>query len=211
MRGKLSQAASLAARQLRLLRRHLRYGPPGWKRFGQAARNEALVSLFRVVNTHLRTLGGDYWIIYGTLLGWQREGRILAHDADVDFGLPAARHREIWESRHLLPPDYTLRDTSAFHGGPKLCVEHRGWEADLYFFQEERGQLRVHIRSDIVSDRLPFPRDWFFPPAGIVFHGEPTCAPARPVAYLEHVYGYIGPDAVKDPATGYFHPRRPAP
>lgn len=206
MPGPLSHAATALRRQLRLLRRHLRYGPPGWAGASHAARDEALTTLFRGVNAHLRSLGGDYWIVYGTLLGWHREGRILPHDYDVDFGAPVARYQEVWNSRHRLPPGFQLYDTSHRHGGPKLYFEYRGWEADLYFFYEDAGQLRVHLSSDIPSDHIPFPKAWFFPPTPVTFLGEATTVPAQHVAYLEHLYGYIGPNAVRDPATGYFRP-----
>lgn len=32
-------------------------------------------------------LAGKYWVWSGMLLGWAREGRLLAHDRDADFGL----------------------------------------------------------------------------------------------------------------------------
>lgn len=194
-------------RQLRLAQRHLRYGLPGWPYDRRAARAEALATLFHIVNTHLRTLGGDYWITYGTLLGWHREGTILAHDTDVDFGAPVDRYEEIRASRHRLPDEFTLRDTSHRHGGPKLCIDYRGWEADIYFFSEDARQLRVHLRSDVLSDSLPLPREWIFPTESVLFLGATTSVPARPLPYLEHMYGYIGRDAVRDPVTGYFRPR----
>jgi hypothetical protein len=200
-------AMALVFRHLRLARRHVVYGLPGWLHDRPTARNEALATLFHVVNAHLRTLGGDYWIVYGTLLGWHREGRILPHDADVDFGAPVARYEEILSSRHRLPPGFTLHDTSHHHHGPKLYFAYRGWEADLYFFTESDGQLRSTERSQNPGETEPFPRDYFFPAQPACFLGEPTLVPAQVVPYLEHVYRYLGPDAVRDPVTRYFRPR----
>ena len=34
-------------------------------------------------------LSGHYWIRAGVLLGWAREGALLAHDRDADFGVRA--------------------------------------------------------------------------------------------------------------------------
>ena len=208
MSGSLPSSAATLLRQLRLLRRHLRYGPAGWTRFGQAARLDALATVFRGVNRYLRDLGIDYWLVYGTLLGWHRDGRILAHDYDVDFGAPAACFPRIWESRDRLPAGFTLRDTSPRHHGPKLYCEYRGWEADIYFFREMDGQLCSTERSRNPGDMKPFPRDYFYPRQSTTFLGEATWVPAKSTGYLEHIYGYLGPDAVRDPETRYFRPRQ---
>jgi hypothetical protein len=207
MTGQPSHSLGTLRRQLRLLRRHLRYGPPGWPGSSQSARETALATLFRGVNQHLRTLGGDYWIVYGTLLGWHREGRIIPHDYDVDFGAPAARYKEILNSAHLLPNGFALHDTSHRHHGPKLYIEYHGWEADIYFYTEKDGLLQSTERSLNPGETLPFPRDFFYPPRPAHFLGEPTLVPARTSDYLEHVYQYIGPDAIRDPVTRYFRPR----
>jgi len=207
MTGQPSHSFANFRRQFRLLRRHFRYGPPGWRISNSAARAYALATLFRGVNDHLQTLGGDYWIVYGTLLGWQREGRILPHDYDVDFGAPVARYQEILNSAHRLPEGFTLHDTTHRHNGPKLYIEYHGWEADIYFYREKDGLLQSTERSLNPGETLPFPRDFFYPPQPAHFLGESSWVPARPIAYLEHVYHYIGPDAVRDPSTRYFRPR----
>ena len=207
MSGILFNAATSLRRQLRLAQRHLRYGLPGWPHDRRAARNETLATLFRVVNSHLRGLGGDYWINYGTLLGWHREGRILPHDLDVDFGAPVERFPEIWASRQALPAGFTLRDTSHRHHGPKLYFEYRGWEADVYFYTESNHQLRSTERSRNPGEITPFPRDYFFPLQPAFLLDETTFVPAKVVPYLEHVYRYLGPNAVRDPETRYFRPR----
>jgi hypothetical protein len=210
MLNALSSSSASLLRQLRLLRRHLRYGPPGCQHFGHAARMQALTTLYCGVNTYLRELGVDYWLVYGTLLGWHREGRILAHDADVDFGAPVDCFDRIWAARHRLPAGFTLYDTSHRHLGPKLYCEYRGWEADLYFYREAGGKLWSTERSPNPGDTKPFPRSFFYPRQPATFLGEPTWVPAQTIAYLEHTYAYIGPDAVRNPVTRYFEPRRRA-
>jgi hypothetical protein len=207
MTGQLSHSLANLRRQFRLLRRHLRYGPPGWPISDKSAYAAALATLFRGVNQHLLTLGGDYWIVYGTLLGWHREGRILPHDYDVDFGAPVARYREILNSAHLLPEGFTLHDTSHRHHGPKLYIEYHGWEADIYFYTEKDHHLRSTEKSLNPGDTIPFPREYFYPPTPARLLGQPTFVPAQPVAYLEHIYRYLGPDAIRDPVTRYFRPR----
>jgi len=203
----LAQAAARAARQGRLLLRALRHAPAAVSIRARRRREQELVELFVGVNRWLRELGVDYALHYGTLLGWFREGRILAHDRDVDFAAPVAAYPRIRAAAAALPRGFRLRDTSHWHFGPKLCITRRGWEADIYFLTEENGWLRSTERSRNPGDLAPFPRDWFYPLQTAELHGETVRVPAQPQPILETLYRYLGPDAVRDPVTRYFRPR----
>lgn len=203
----LAHAADDCRRNIRLLVRHARYGRASFSARASAAKTAGLTEVFRGVNTHLRSLGVDYALAYGTLLGWHRSGSILPHDLDVDFGAPVESFSGIWNSRANLPHGFTLHDTSHRHGGPKLYVTHGGWEADIYFYAETNGLLVPFVRSTDPGDAVPFPRSYFFPRQPAVFMDEPTFVPAQPVALLNHLYRYIGLDAERDPVTRYFRPR----
>jgi len=192
----------------RLLRRHLRYGRTSFSAHPSAARTAALTVLFHVVNGWLRDSGAEYALAYGTLLGWHREGGLLAHDRDVDFAAPLAMYARLRDAGARLPAGFILRDTSHRHHGPKLYVDHDGWDADIYFFRDvDGGRLQSTERSGNPGETTPFPRDWLFPLQRAEFLGEPTCVPAQPVALLTHHYQYLGTDAVRDPVTRYFRPR----
>lgn len=195
------------ARQARVLVRHVRYADAAWSESGRQRRAEALVTLFRTVNTWLRETGEEHWICYGTLLGWWRDGRILAHDRDVDFAAPAESYQKIKAAASRLPRGFSLHDTSHRHGGPKLYINYRGWEADIYFLVEQNGQLRAILSSPNPGDTAPFPRAWFYPARDVTFHGADTRIPPEPELYLKHTYGYTGPDAELDPVTRYYRPR----
>lgn len=196
------------SRQFRLFLRHVRYGPASFLRKDSAVKVRLLTEVFRGVNTHLRTLGVDYALAYGTLLGWHRERRILPHDYDVDFIAPVAAYPVIKASGAKLPPGFTLHDTSYRHFGPKLYVSYRGWEADIYFLRTEGACLRSTEDCVNPGDIAPFPREFFYPLQPAEFLGEPTFVPARPVDLLTLHYGYLGSDAVRDPVTRLFKPRR---
>ncbi len=193
-------------RQGRLLVRHVRYADTAWSEAGRQARAEALATLFRTVNAWLRDSGTEHWICYGTLLGWWREHRILPHDRDVDFAAPAGAYARLKAAAPRLPRGFVLHDTSHRHGGPKLYISYRGWEADIYFLIEEDGKLRTILNSPNPGDTAPFPRGWFYPAQTVDFLGVPTSAPAEPALYLAHTYGYTGPDAELDPVTRYYRP-----
>lgn len=188
-------------RQGRLLKRLVRY----WIR--PASKMEALESLFRVVNGLLREAEVDYWLTYGTLLGYHRDGRILSHDVDVDIGVLARDFEKVRSTAGLLPPGFTLHDTSRNHRGPKLYVEHQGWEADIYFYEELGEQLRSLEVSRFPCDMEPFWRGLVLPTQEGTFMGISTRLPQDVQGYLESMYHYLGPDARRDPRTGFFHKR----
>lgn len=210
MASAFAHALSDWRRNLRLLRRHVRHGRASWGSGSNAAKVCEIAALFRTVNDLLRELEVDYFLTYGTLLGWLRDGRPLAHDVDLDFAAPVEAYPKIRAIGPKLPKGYWLEDTSHLHPGPKLFVDYRGWKADIYFLGEAgEGQIRTLEQSNNPGDMLPYPREWFFPAQPSVFLGEPTFIPAQPVEYLEHVYHYLGPDAERDPVTRYFRPRTP--
>lgn len=202
----LSHSISYVQRQVRVLARHVRYADAAWSESGRRARSEALATLFRTVNTWLRESGAEHWICYGTLLGWWREGRILSHDRDVDFAAPVEAYARLKTAASRLPKGFTMHDTSHRNGGPKLYINYRGWEADLYFLVENDGKLHAILNSPNPGDTAPFPREWFYPARTVDFLGEKTQAPPEAEFYLKHTYGYIGPNAELDPVTRYYRP-----
>lgn len=190
-------------RQARLLFRHLRYG---WR--GAPARTRELESLFLAVNAWLRACEVDHWLAYGTLLGWFRERRLLAHDTDVDFGAPIEAYEVLRHAASRLPAGFILRDSSHRHLGPKLYVSRHDWEADIYFYRAEAGQLQSTERTRNPGEAAPFPREFVFPLQTVTMLGAEARVPAQPELLLRHHYRYLGPDAVRDPVTRYFRPRQ---
>ena len=176
--------------------------------FGDRRRNAiraGLEDVYRLTNRFLRDLGVDYWLVYGTLLGYYREGRLLPNDRDVDLGAHEREYPRIWAARNALPLECQMYDTSHKHHGPKLYVSHNGYKADIYFFKDADGRLQSYEKSRNLGDMASFPRRFVYPLRPAVFLGEHTMVPNDPEAYLAHTYHYIGPDAVRDPKTGYWH------
>jgi hypothetical protein len=127
---------------------------------------------------------------------------------DVDFGVAEAAYPALWNHRHLLPEGYAMYDTGYRHRGPKLYVAYKGWEADIYFYEDRGAELCSYENSRIGAGySKPFPKTLFYPPRQAEFLGERTFVPNQCQAFLEHVFGYIGADAVQDKGTGYWRKR----
>lgn len=194
----------MLARTARLLWRHARYNPLVLGASHREVVARQLGRLFVITNAFLREAGADYWLTFGTLLGQHREGQIIRGDKDVDFGLRESDYPRVKGAASHLPRGFRLHDTSERHLGPKLYVEWDGWEADLYFYRARQGWLLPLERGTFPGERSKIPDELVFPLQSATFLGQETRLPARPRELLEHHYGYLGSDAVRDRATGYF-------
>ncbi len=158
------------------------------------------------LNAFLQSLEVDYWLAYGTLLGYHRDSDLILGDSDIDFGLLASDYQRILDYRHRLPVGYELVDTSSKHGGPKLYVRAGLFAADLYFYQPEDEVLRVFLNSHYVADRTPVPREMILPTRPAQFLGQPTRIPNCTEELLLWTYRYLGSDGKLDHETGYWQP-----
>lgn len=161
---------------------------------------------FLGLNAFLQSLDIDYWLAYGTLLGYHRDHDLILGDADIDFGLLEENYRKIKDFRHRLPPGYQLVDTSHKHGGPKLYIRWGVFAADLYFYRPEGDQLRLFLNSHYVCDRTPVPSHLLLPTRPAQFLGQQTRIPNKTEELLVWTYGYLGSDGQLDPATGFWSP-----
>ena len=193
-------------RNFRLLIRHVRFFRP-WNA-ENSGKLKALEELFKVTNRFLRELDVEYWLVFGTLLGYYREGQIMRHDYDIDFGAHEGEYKKIWENRRRLPRGFSMYDTGYKHPGPKLYVSYKGWEADIYFYEDMSSRLRCYITSTVQGDLKSFPKDYVYPLTETTFMGENTLVPNQVEPYLVHMFGYIGENAWQDKETGYWHPKK---
>lgn len=168
---------------------------------------EILREIFVVTNQYMKNTDATFWIDFGTLLGNYREGTILAHDIDVDFGAHEDEFEKIWSKRNTLPKGFKLYDTSFRHRGPKLYFNHKGFDADVYFYEDKDGTFTSYENSHYPSERTPFAKELALPVSSIKFLDQETFEPAKPKYYLEHIYNYLGSDGRRDTKTGYWHQR----
>ncbi len=175
--------------------------PGGYKK----KKLEILDQIFRVTNDYMQKTGATYWMDFGTLLGYHREGGIIGHDIDVDFGAHESEFDKIWSKRNDLPDGFKLYDTSYKHRGPKLYFNYKGFDADVYFYEDKDGTLTSYENSNYPNERTPFDKSLALPVKETTFLGIKTYEPAQTQKYLEHIYNYLGSDGYRDTKTGYWH------
>ncbi|MFN8610777.1 MAG: LicD family protein [Vulcanimicrobiota bacterium] len=191
--------------QLLVVLRRLRYsrllGGPHHRHKARAD----LRQFFLGLNSFLQELEVDYWLAYGTLLGFWRDRDLILGDSDLDFGLRVEDYQRLLDSRHRLPAGYALVDTSHKHGGPKLYVRSGLFAADLYFYETRAEELHLFLNSHYVADRTPVPRSLILPTRPDQFLGQPVRVPNQVEELLLWTYQYLGSDGKLDPATGFWH------
>ena len=167
-------------------------------------RQQILWELFESSNRFLQDIKVDYWVDFGTLLGFYRENDIIAHDIDIDYGCHEKHYPYILNNLDKLPAELTMHDTSNRHNGPKLYMSYKGFDADIYFYREEEGQLFSTEETDWENYNSPSPKDLVFPTKDFEIRGLQTRIPDKTEAYLKTIYGCLDKDAVRNPETGYW-------
>ncbi|MDX1638569.1 MAG: LicD family protein [Balneolaceae bacterium] len=170
----------------------------------QQIRKNILWDLFDICNRFLRSLDADYWVNYGTLLGFYRKQDLIPHDIDIDFGCRKCHYREILQNADRLGPDVTLHDTSARHYGPKLYLNYKGFDADIYFYDHTGGQLISYENTEWPNYRAPIPEEYVFPTRRYEIKGYYTRVPADTEQYLRTIYGNLSEHAKRNEDTGYW-------
>lgn len=178
-----------------------------WPGSYRKKRLKILREFYGVVNGHLRSLRVDYWLDFGTLLGYYREADILPHDIDVDFGMSAKDFETVWASRSRLPAGFTMYNTSHKHRGAKLYISYRGFDADIYFYEDRGSVVKSFENSSYPNECQEIPKELIYPLKSVEFLGQRCLVPARDREYLEFVYGYLGRDAVRNEITGFWQQR----
>lgn len=163
---------------------------------------QILEKLFIESNRFLGDLGAQYWINYGTLLGYHRSNSLIAHDIDIDFGAREYEAKRIWENRHLLPRGFKMHDSSNRHYGPKLYISYKGYDADIYFYKEMEDVFEPYEKTHWKNYRIPIPKAYILPLQAARFLEQTTYVPAETEKYLNTMYGSLEAGAVRNPKTG---------
>lgn len=167
-------------------------------------RRKILWELFELSNQFMQDLGIDYWVNFGTLLGFHREQDIIGHDIDIDFGCHLRHYLQVLANKEKLPPELSLFDTSNRHNGPKLYMSYKGFDADIYFYKEENDLLYSSEKTHWENYNAPIPKKLVFPTYEMDINGIKTRIPNNTEEYLQTIYGSLEKDAVRNPETGYW-------
>jgi hypothetical protein len=110
---------------------------------------QASVALLDLQNA-LAPIDKKAFLVSGTLLGFHREGRLLAHDKDIDVGIIGWEDQfevanAILQSGHFGIDSRRLRGSKAYH----IPVRHIASRVsiDIFIYHEEDGKLVTGVES----------------------------------------------------------------
>ena len=144
--------------------------------------------------------GIRWWIDYGTLLGWVRNGGLIRYDKDADLGVYGPDREKLLALRpELLAMGYhptyaTPRPTQRFRTGDRLKVRlsnKNSTNVDVFIWEDRPGKIldrKNYIGADMYKGR-EFPKSWAFPLGRGEWDGINVSVPAEPKLLAEHRYG----------------------
>ncbi|WP_162290729.1 tetratricopeptide repeat protein [Yoonia vestfoldensis] len=160
----------------------------------------ALIDLKKV----LEPISGNYWLDFGTLLGFIREGGPLKHDKDADIGVSGNIDRtaltQLIKNSIIfdLHPKSSL-DEQKIHYSFSIVHKKLGILIDIFFYNQNRdGSFACGFWKH------PVPVTWSFdniPRLGkITVDGNDFPVPDDPSKHLEKIYGpnWMVPDKLFD-------------
>lgn len=152
----------------------------------------------------LNDTGEEYWLDFGTLLGYHREGDIIPHDIDVDFAMHEKSYKMVLAKRQLLPKGFSFYDTSHRHRGPKLYLNYKGFDADIYFYEDLGDAVRSYENTSWPNEKREIPKTLIYPLTSASLFDKKIEVPAHTEEYLRYIYGYLGSDGRRNLKTGFW-------
>ena len=164
-----------------------------------------------------------YWLESGTFLGSYREGGVIKHDRDADFGIDPRGYEFLQTNPIEVPPDYvfTVFNSSLYPNSTRddklparLIHRYSGLYVDVFVFLESKDETsgqamvgplpsicfwgceRCYKNHTTMFGEFKIPRDWVYPLVDCPFEGRTLKCPREGEKYLSHMYGdnFMTPD-----------------
>ncbi|GAB4236051.1 MAG: hypothetical protein Tsb0034_10470 [Ekhidna sp.] len=167
---------------------------------------EILEEMFLKSIKLLKEIDEPYWLDFGTLLGYYRSGGIIPHDVDIDVAMMVSSYDAVKALKDKMPKGLRFYDTSAHHEGPKIYFSYKGYDFDIFFYEDEGDTIRTFVEANYPNERQHIPKKLVYPLKRDSFLGEQVTIPCDTKGYLEMMYGYLGTGGWRDQNTGLWHP-----
>ena len=161
--------------------------------------------------------GIRWWVDYGTLLGWIRNGGMIPYDKDGDLGiLGDDRDKLLGLQDEWLGMGYhavfaPVRPTERFRTGDRMKVrisQRNHTNVDIFIWHRRPDGIldrTNYIGADLYKGR-EFPLEWALPLQRRDWDGIDVSVPAEPELLAEHRYGSTWREPLREK-----HPPEPRP
>jgi hypothetical protein len=162
----------------------------------------------------LKETGIEAFVVYGSLLGAVRAGKLIGHDSDADLG---------YVSRHSHPVEVQVESFRIQRRLRELGYEsfrYSGFAFRIDVYESDGSRRGLDLFGGFIAPAIgstpamlymmgevgaPFELDWIYPLSDVTLEGRTLAAPTRPEKLLEAMYGPGW--KVPDPAYKFTTPR----
>lgn len=145
-----------------------------------------LYEMLELIHQSLSASNIEYWLIGGSLLGYERHGEIIPWDDDIDVGIKVIDLDSVRRQLEHAVKEHDMRVENTDFGLKIKCNRQKGIGADVfaYKFQDDRYRLIVD----------KWDNDWFLPAevdrTMLVSFGQTRAyVPLETSRYLATLYG----------------------
>lgn len=171
----------------------------------QQRRIQILEQMYQLSVDTLEKTGEPFWLDFGTLLGQYRSNGIIPHDIDIDVAMMESSYEAVTKIKSKMPKGLKFYDTSHNHAGPKIYFSYKGYDFDIFFYQDEGETIRQFVDAKYPNERQSLSKDFVFPLKEVAFLDRKVRVPFNSKKYLEKMYGYLGTGGTRDQVTGLWH------
>jgi hypothetical protein len=150
------------------------------------------------------------FLLYGSLLGQQRNNQIICYDFDIDMGILSTEFNKLYTAlkKNINTDKYTIIFEDNFFYGKKIQIIDKKTALNLdidIFEKQSNGSFKrdlnyvcfLYLKYILNQcNKRDIPYDWFLPLKPVSFLGKNVYIPNNPTALLECEYGknYLTPD-----------------
>ena len=186
------------------------YSMPKRRKINVKDRMRILTELYTLVVDIAKQNNIKTFLLFGSLLGQQRNNKLICYDFDVDMGIISTDFDKLYVAlkEKVNTDKYTITINDNFLFGTQLHVIDNktalNLDIDLYkkqsngSFKRKLNYFWFFVNKYLFNqcDKHDIPHDWLLPLRPVTFLGKKVYIPNNPSALLECEYGknYLTPD-----------------
>ena len=186
------------------------YSIPKRKKNNVKTRMRVLTELYTMVVDIAEENNVKPFLLYGSLLGQQRDNKLICYDFDVDMGILSTEFNKLYMAlnKKINTDKYSITLIDNFFLGKHIHIIDKKTSLNIdidLFVNQPNGSFKRDLNYFCFlyfkyilkqCNKRDIPYDWLLPLRPVSFLGKDVYIPNNPNAFLECEYGknYLTPD-----------------